>query len=356
MIRSVLRSVATGTSIVALLLTGPGVARQNAALAAPLTIAPLHGETTVEAYGDVAVWSDYDATTRSWHVFVRSGGHISSPSIPSAPRAIEVDVGPNSSGVPTLAYVNCTGGCHVVISKLDGGNPQIVPGSQRASHPTIWGNRVAWVSAKRKVIISRWDGSGRRRLGGAPRRKCYESIYSIRPHLVCEATLDTSVDALALYHRQLALIDAFWLKGGMGVGIGGSGLPTEVRLEPVGRGPQKLVAVLTPGEGHEGWVGPSWWGGRLYFYKNGEGPYPFVYRFDPRHNRYAGVRPYGPAYADLTGFSMLDGQRAFEVTAPDDLLGEYMRGCAEERVVACVVRLSEPFVFKPSRTPVHVLP
>jgi enoyl-CoA hydratase len=42
------------------------------------------------------------------------------PPIPAAKGAIEVDVGPGPSGAPTLAYVSCTGGCHVVVSGVDG--------------------------------------------------------------------------------------------------------------------------------------------------------------------------------------------------------------------------------------------
>ena len=189
-------------------------------------------------------------------------------------------------------------------------------------------------------MVSRLDGSGRRLLGGAPRRKCYNPEFGLQPRIVCEATHETSVDALALYHRQLALIDTFDVKHS----ISGSGLPTEVRLESTGGGPQQLVAILTPGEGGESWVGPSWLGGKLFFYKNGEGPYPFVYRFDPRRNRYAGAR----AYADLTGFSMASGQRAYEATsAPGSTCGE---------TLACVMRLTQPFAFKPSRAPVHGFP
>jgi hypothetical protein len=330
--------------LMATVLAATGLAGATAAAAAPVTIAPLHGETTVEAYGDVAVWSDYDATTRSWHVFVRSSGQISSPSIPAAPKAIEVDVGPNASGAATLAYINCTGGCHVVISALDGGDPQIVPGSQRASHPTIWGDRVAWVSAKRKVLVSRLDGSGRRRLGGAPRRKCYHPDF--QPPRVCEATHYQTVDALELYRTQLALIDSFSVRGE----VGGTGLPTEVRVERIAGGPQQLVALTVPGDG-EGWVGPSWWGGKVYFFKDEprpafqEGPYPFVYRFDPRRERYARAR----SDSDVTGFSMLDGQHAFEATTPDTV---DVRACGEGEVVACFVRVSERFAFRPTTTAV----
>ena len=333
----------------AAILAGACVGGATTAVAAPVTIALLHGETAVEADGDVAVWSDYDATSRCWHVIVRRNGHISTPSIPPAPRVIEVDVGPNASGAATLAYVNCTGGCHVVISSLDGGNPQIVPGSQRASHPTIWGDRVAWVSATRRVMISRWDGSKRRVLGGAPRRKCYHPNFELQRRPVCEATFDTGVEALQLYRGQLALIDTFWIRGE----VGGTGAPTEVRVEGIAGGPQRLVALLVPGDG-ETWVGPSWWGGKLYFFKNGpgpafrEGPDPFVYRFDPRHNRYARAR----SDSDVTGFSMLDGQHALEATTPDTVEG---LACREGGVVACVVRLSDRFAFRPSETAVDSL-
>lgn len=104
-----------------------------AAAAAPSTVAVLHGPTTVEAYGGIQVWSDYDATDQSSQVVVRRNGRISTPSIPTAGKTIEVDVGPGPSGVPMLAYTDCAGGCHVVVSGVDGSDPQTVPGSDGAS-------------------------------------------------------------------------------------------------------------------------------------------------------------------------------------------------------------------------------
>jgi TRAP-type mannitol/chloroaromatic compound transport system permease large subunit len=63
-----------------------GLVGSAAAAAAPNTIAVLHGATAVESYGDVAAWSDYDSTERSWHVVVRRDGQISTPPIPSASK------------------------------------------------------------------------------------------------------------------------------------------------------------------------------------------------------------------------------------------------------------------------------
>src|SRR5580658_5454096 len=69
-----------------------------AAMAAPTTIAVLHGPSAVEAYGSVTAWSDYDAAAQSWHVVISRDGAISVPPIPTAKSAIEVDVGPGPSG------------------------------------------------------------------------------------------------------------------------------------------------------------------------------------------------------------------------------------------------------------------
>src|ERR1700723_444191 len=180
----------------AMLVTCVGLLGSAAAVAAPTTIAVLHGATAVESYGGVAVWSDYDAAERSWHVVVRRGGAISMPPIPTAESAIELDVGPGPSGAPMLAYVNCTGGCHVVVSGVDGSDSQTVPGSDGASHPTIWGEEVAWVSSKAKVEISRLDGGELRTLPGVPHRKCYYKESVTPSRLLCEVPQSPEVEAL----------------------------------------------------------------------------------------------------------------------------------------------------------------
>ena len=281
-------------------------------------------------------------TDRSWHVVVRRNGRISTPPIPVARKVTEVDVGPGPSGSPMHAYVSCTGGCHVVVAGVDGSAPQTVPGSKGASHPTIWGHRVAWVSGKAKVMISRLNGSGRRALAGAPHRKCYYSSPLGHPPLVCAPPQGPSVDALALYRGQLALIDTFIINDKIG-----DGTTTEVRTEAITGGPQRLIALLNVGEGDESWLGPSWSDGKLYFYEDSMGAGFVVYRFDPARNTYVSAR----ARTYLTGFSVI-GERAYEATAPGDPRAG--GACGEEGLTPCIVRVSERFAFKPSRAPVHV--
>jgi hypothetical protein len=312
-----------------------------ATVAAPTTIAALHGDTAVQAYRGVEVWSDYGATDRSWHVVVRRDGELSTPSIPGAKKAIEVDIGPGPSGDPLLAYTECASGCHVVVSGLDGSDPQTVPDSDGASHPTIWGDRVAWVSGTAKVMSSLLDGAARKVLAGAPRRKCYYTgDYSARtvPRLVCAEPQDPIVEALALHGHQLALIDTFDIDDGNG----SNGTTTEIRTEAITGGPQRLVALITVGEGNEHWIGPSWSDGNLYFYEDEDGTCgcSAAYGFDPARNTYVRAR----ASTYLTGFSMANDRQAFEATAPGDPQAGVV--CGEE-IIPCVVRLSAPFTFKP---------
>jgi hypothetical protein len=326
--------------LIAALVAAACLLAPAAAVAAPTTIATLQRSTAVQAYGDVVAWSEYVTTDRSWHVVVRRGGLISTLASPTATKPIEVDVGPDSHGAPTLAYVSCVGGCHVVISAADGSDAQAVPGSLGASHPTIWGEHVAWVGNSANVLVSRWDGSARRTLAGAPRRKCYFSSLQEATRPTCERPHGPSVDALQLAGRKLALVDTFTLNDN----VGAVGTTTEVRTETIGGGRQQLVALLGVGEGNESWLGPSWSGGKLYFYEDTSGVGFHVFRFDPANDTYAK----SPAYDYLTGFSVV-GNRAYEATAPEN--PGHM--CGEERV-PCVVRLSEPLVLKPTKTLVHV--
>ena len=328
----------------------------GSAVAAPTLIAPLHGGTTIESFGDLQVWSDYNATDKSWHLVVDSGGLISTPPIPAATRTIEGDVGPGPSGSPLLVYKVCRSGCHLVVSGVDGSDPHAVPDSDEAWHPTIWGDRVAWVRGANQVMTSLLDGSGRRMLGGAPRRLCQPANKVTRAS--CEATTNRSVTGLQLYYGRLALTDSFYTRNGGGNGEG------EVLTESVKGGPQHLIALqgVEEGGGETFWLGPSWSEGKLYFYADGLPECVehciYVYGFDPAHDRY--VR--ATASTELTGFAMAAGLRAYEATAPGN--GETTpKACAEAlkgepageyliTVSPCVVRLSAPIAFRPTRPPI----
>jgi hypothetical protein len=324
----------------------------SGAVAAPTLVAPLHGGTTVESFGDVQVWSDYNAADESWHLVVDSDGLISTPPVPAATRTIEADVGPGPSGSPLLVYNVCRSGCHLVVSGVNGTDPRAVPGGDAAREPTIWGDRVAWVRGANQVMTSLLDGSGRRMLGGAPRRLCQPANEETRAS--CEATTNRSVTGLQLYYGRLALTDSFYTRNGDPNGEG------EVLTEAVKGGPQHLIALegVEEGGGTTFWLGPSWSEGKLYFYADGLPECVehciYVYGFDPAHDMY--VRAF--ASTELTGFSMAAGLRAYEATAPGNGVAN-PKACAEAlegepagQSSPCVVRLSSPIAFRPTRPPI----
>jgi hypothetical protein len=368
---------------VAVLAVWIGTWSAGSAAAAPTPvatlIAPLHGRTTIAAYGDIQVWSDYDAAEKSWHLVVRRDGQISTPAIAPSTRTIEADVGPGPSGSPLLLYTVCPRRCHLVASALDGSHPLAIPASNGASHPTIWGDRVAWVRGAAKVMTSRLDGSGRRVLAGTPRRSCHPDLDSPGPRrTICETTTRRQVDGLELHYGRLALTDQFETANAAGNGDVG-----EVRTEAVTGGPQRLIAMeaAEEGEGETIWLGPSWSEGKLFFYQDGAEcveTCPRVYGFDPARRAYVRAQ----ASSDLTGFSMGTGGRAYEATGDGEETGvPSPRACAnaskeaarkenESREEAqpgglpiveasfpntpCLVRLSAPIAFRPSRPPIGV--
>lgn len=332
--------------IILLLLAVLAAATPATASAAATTIATLHGDTGVRAYGGVQVWTDHDARDNRWHVVVRRNGAVSRPAIPASRNPIAVDVGPRSDGLPVLAYADCTQRCRLVVARIDGSAPQTVPGSAGARAPTVWGRHVAWVRGDETVITSTWGGRDRRVLPGVPRRKCYHVRIGRPPF--CERPQDRSVNALELNGSQVALVTTFSLTQAGGQGT------SEVRTESIEGGPQRLVALMTLGESGQAWVGPSWVKGRLFFYKScfGDpsgcaGGGGGVFGFDPKRNTYVQAR----SGTVLGGFAMDDdGRRAYEVVTPG-----FGRDCgnADAESGPCFLRLNGPLAFRPVRSQVR---
>jgi hypothetical protein len=298
-------------------VTGAGARMARSAATAPTTIAELHygDEQSVRAWNGIQAWNDYNTDDMRWHVFVRSGGQISGPpAIPAGDSRLRVDVGPGPGGKPALAYVNCAEVCRVVVSALDGSGAQPVPGSTGASAATIWGSRVAWVRRGATVWTRRLDGGAMERVPGPP--------------------LGYGVGELELHGSRLAFI-AF-------VPELGEGGQTEVRMQSLRGGRQVRVAAMSWGSANQGFQGPSWARGKLFFNMSRPsrrlaGPY----RYDPRRGRYAKA----PDTGRLTGFAMDDdGRRAFEALDASDSIG------AEPEDVTRL-QLTGPLRFTPTRPP-----
>lgn len=310
-------------------------ASASPALGAPTTIATLLGQTEVRAYAGVQVWNTFDPTSGRFHLTVRRDGRLSTPAIGASKGAIEADVGPGPDGRPVLAFVQCTDSCRVVVSRLDGSRRRVVPGSARASDPTVSGHRVAWIRGAATVMTSRVDGRDRRTLAGAPRRKCFEPVSGAR---TCARPQNASVSELELHGSQLALVADFGLVNGFGGG------QAELRTESIKGGPQRLVAQMTVGEGGQSWVGPSWAQGRLYYYKScfgdpsGCSTAGGAFRFDPATGR----RAFAPSATVLSGFAIDgDGTRAYTASGPG-----FVEDCGAADAAPCLLRRTSALRFR----------
>jgi hypothetical protein len=296
-------------------VTGTGARMASSATTAPTTIAELHygDEHKVRAWNGIQAWNDYNTDDMRWRVFVRSGGQISAPpAVPTGDSRLRVDVGPGPDGKPALAYLNCAEVCQVVVSALDGSRAQPVPGTTGATAATIWGSRVAWVRRGKTMWTRRLDGGAMERVPGPPR--------------------GYGVGELELHGSRLAFISF------RGAEVG----QTQVRMQALRGGRQLLVAAMTWGSANQGFQGPSWAKGKLFFYMSRPsrrlaGPY----RYDPRSGRYAKAPNAGP----LTGFAMDDdGRRAFEVLDASTTIGPEPEDLTR-------LQLTGPVRFTPTRPP-----
>jgi hypothetical protein len=318
------------------LLAGGATNTDAAAAQAPATISELHGETSVRAWNGVQAWTDFSAADHKWHVVVRRAGAIFLPAaIPAGDERLKVDVGPGPDGRPALVYVRCAERCYAVVSDLDGRRARIVTASAGASVATIWRSRVAWVRGRNVVLTRLLRAGSASHVPGVPRRKCYERVPGRRR---CERPQDGSVDDLELRGGQLALVVSYGLSQG-----GGNG-QTEVRMQSVRGGAQRLLAFMNVGEGGQRWVGPSWAQGKLFFYRScrdcqtGQG----AYRYDPRTGAYSKA----PGPGSLAGFAIDDaGRRAFEVP------GGY-GDRDDSRGLSNALLLTGPLRFGATRSPV----
>lgn len=324
----------------AALLAAGGRTEAQAGVRAATTIATVHSETDVRAWNGVQAWTDYNSADERWHVVVRSAGQIAIPAaIPAGTQRPKVDVGPGPDGTPTLVFVSCTDACRVVISGVNGARARTVPGSAGASSPTIWGSRVAWLRGKNTVLTRRLGAPGTTRLAGVPRRICYAPFKARRR---CERTTDASVQDLELNGSRLAIIDHYW--PARGATEGGT---SEVRIQSVHGGRQRLVASINVGIAGQSWIGPSWVKGDLFFYKScHEGVGGCVrggaYRYDAASRTYA----LAASREVLAGFAMHDdGRRAFEA------LGGTFSDCADEPGVGtCPLWLTDRLTFTRTRS------
>jgi len=241
------------------------------------TVAQPGGATAVREYGGTIVFSQFDWTTRRWYLTVRRAGATAQRlKVASNHLAFDADIGTDSRGRAQLIYQRCKGssyrptGCNLfVYSLVNGTGERPVRNANDPSHndvhATIWRGRIAWTREygsgrnANPVVYTKTLTAPRsqpsRRLPGVPRTRCGDVDK------VCGPTAYRDVQALELSGNNLAVTVFYLCKGCSGSG------QSELRLNRLTDGSSRRIALLVVGESGPQIVGPSFFDGRLAWYK-----------------------------------------------------------------------------------------
>lgn len=312
--------IGVGASAVALALPAGAAAQSVASPGAP---------TAVREYAGTIVFSQFDAVSASWSLAVRRVGAAQPERLPvaSSPTPFEADIGPDSRGRPAVIYQRCAGspqvptGCDLFVFSLDGGSGERAVRNANDPHnddvhPTLWHGRIAWTreyssnpNEPNPIVYTKTLTAPRSlpstRLPGVPRRRCGDV------NRVCGPTTGRRVEALELWGKNLAMTVAYGCGSCSGID------QRELRLVDVVDRAARQVAFQVTGLSGQSLIGPSFFAGRLGWYKaclgdpsgcrQGRGG-PFRYRLSTR--RYTKGAP-GPVRVD--GFAD-SGSLLYEVT------------------------------------------
>jgi hypothetical protein len=247
--------------------------------ASAATIAPIGAATAVREYAGTIVFSQFDQAAGQWYLTVRRAGAVQVERLSVAPSTtpFEADIGLDIAGRPELIYQRCGGtaflptGCDLFLLSLDpmraerpvrnANNPD-----RNDFRPTLWSGRLAWVreygsqTRPNPVVYTRRLTAPRsrrsQRLAGVPRRRCGDVEGG------CGRTTGRAVDALELRADKLALVTRFACRGCSGI------QQSELRLDDLRTRTSRQVAFQVIGLSGQSLVGPSFFAGRLAWYKS----------------------------------------------------------------------------------------
>jgi hypothetical protein len=256
-----------------------------AALAAPAaanaqTVATPGAATSVKEFAGTIVFSQFDRTTNRYSLMVRRAGAAAPEAIPVAPsgRPYDADIGPDSSGRPELIYQRCSTppgvptGCDLfVFSLANATGERPVRNANDPDHndmnATLWRGRIAWSrdygsgSEPNPIVYTKALSAPRsqpsKRLPGVPQRRRGDVDRNVNG-----PTTGRTVRDLELWGENLALTVSYGCGGCSGID------QSELRLDDLGDGTARQVAFQVVGLSGQTLVGPSFFNGRLGWYKS----------------------------------------------------------------------------------------
>jgi hypothetical protein len=281
------------------------------------TIATPGAPTSVKEFQGNLVFSEFDATTSRYFLAVRRAGAAAPERLPVAPsgRPFDADIGPDSAGRPEVIYQRCSdppgvpAGCDLFVFALDGATGERpVRNANDPDHndmnPTLWRGRIAWSrdygrgSEPNPIVYTKALSAPRSqrstRLPGVPQRRTGDVDRVTGP------TSGRTVQDLELWGENLALYVRYGCRACSGID------QSELRLDDLGDRTARQVAFQVVGLSGQTLVGPSFFAGRLGWYKaclgdpagcqQGQGG-PFRYSLGTRRYQRS------PASARVDGFA-----------------------------------------------------
>jgi hypothetical protein len=256
-----------------------------AALALPAaanaqTIAQPGAATSVKEFQGNLVFSQFDRTQNRYFLTVRRAGATAPERLPvaSSGRPFDADTGSDSSGRPQLVYQRCSDppgvptGCDLfVFSLANATGERPVRNANDPQHndtnATIWRGRIAWSrdygrgSSPNPIVYTKALSAPRsqpsRRLPGVPQTRRGDVDEN-----VVGPTTGRTVQDLELWGENLALAVSYGCGGCSGID------QSELRLDDLGDGSARQVAFQVVGLSGQTLVGPSFFNGRLGWYKS----------------------------------------------------------------------------------------
>jgi hypothetical protein len=324
------------------------------------TVASPGAATAVKEFAGTIVFSQLDRTTNQWFLTVRRAGAAAPERLPVAPsgRRFDADIGPDSAGRPELIYSRCSNppgvptGCDLFVFSLDGATGERpVRNANDPGHndqnPTLWRGRIAWSrdygapDNPNQIVYTKALTAPRsqpsKRLPGVPQRRTGEVDRITAP------TTGRTVQDLELWGENLALTVSYGCRGCAGIDS------SELRLDDLGDGSARQVAFQVVGLSGQTLVGPSFFAGRLGWYRaclgdpsgcNGGVGGPWRYALTSRTYQRGAA---GPARVD--GFADT-GTLLYET-----------RGCADESTAdvnaSCRIDTLAPPAYTAARAPLR---
>ena len=303
-------------------------------------ILPLAGATPIREHAGYILFSRWDGAAYRLSV-LRDGGVTDLPVRPQA-EPFDADVGPDSGGAPSAVVSLCDASCDLYVVGFGAGDvPRPVRNANTGrdeTDPSVWKGRLVFarhygddvVPYTKPLAAPRSRPSDR--LASLPERRC----GAVDPP-DCRVIEKPDLVAMELWGSRIAQSWTYQPDDFPGF------RQNEVRLTNVKRTDTRQVATMVTGLGGQAYVGPSFSGGRLGFFRacqgdpagcSTDGSGAFRYRISDESYELAGANEAWSAWA-LTGDGDLHVPSAFDCSGgdpgspPSEACGIYRRGALD---------------------------